>query len=328
MTWWNIERRGKPVLRAVMSAEQRGRRVPFFVRARFVPCFAHVRLLFIALVVACASGGRGETDTLPLDVMTFNIRYGTAEDSTNAWPHRRDLLMDVIAGHDPQVLGVQEALRFQLDELSDEFGDYGEIGVGRDDGAEEGEYAAILYDTERLEVLEQGTFWFSSTPETPGSISWGNRIPRISSWARFRDVTDSTTFYVYNVHWDHESQASRDSSAVLLLEHLAGRPAADPVIVMGDFNAGEANSAFRTILASASRVEGAPRVLDTFRAIHPSARNVGTYHGFRGGGDGEKIDAVLVSTEWDVIAASIDRTAEDGRYPSDHYPVTARIILR
>lgn len=284
------------------------------------------RLLLIAFVLSCASGGRGDAGPVPLDVMTFNIRYGTAEDSTNAWPHRRDLLMDVIDSHDPQVLGVQEALRFQLDELRDAFGDYGEVGVGRDDGAEEGEYAAILYDAERLEVLEQGTFWFSSTPETPGSMSWGNRIPRIASWARFRDLAAGGTFYAYNVHWDHESQASRDSSAVVLLEHIAARPATDPVIVMGDFNAGEPNSAYRTMLAGASRVDGAPRVIDTFRAVNPSARNVGTYHGFRGGGDGEKIDAVLVSVEWDVIAASIDRTEEDGRYPSDHYPVTARIV--
>lgn len=286
------------------------------------------RLLLIALVLACASGGRGDAGPVPLDVMTFNIRYGTAEDSTNAWPHRRDLLMGVIDSHDPQVLGVQEALRFQLDELGDAFGDYGEVGVGRDDGVEKGEYSAILYDSERLEVLEQGTFWFSSTPETPGSTSWGNRIPRIASWARFRDLAAGGTFYVYNVHWDHESQASRDSSAVLLLEHIAARAATDPVIVTGDFNAGEANSAYRTMLAGASRVEGAPRVIDTFRAVNPSAKNVGTYHGFRGGDDGEKIDAVLVSSEWDVIAASIDRTEEDGRYASDHYPVTARIIRR
>lgn len=297
-------------------------------RWRSGPWLNRGRLLLIALVWACASGGRGEADPTPLDVMTFNIRYGTARDGENAWPNRRELVIDVIRSHDPQVLGVQEALRFQLDELGAALSGYGEVGVGRDDGLEEGEYAAILYDTERLETIEQGTFWFSSTPETPGSMSWGNGITRIATWARFRDLAAEGTFYVYNLHWDHESQPSRDSSAVLLLEHLAARSSPDPVVVMGDFNAGESNTAYRTVLAGASRVEGAPRVIDTFRSANPSARNVRTAHGFRGGEDGEKIDAVLVSVEWDVIAASIDRTAEDGRYPSDHYPVTARIVRR
>lgn len=294
-------------------------------RRRF---YGHVCLLLAALAVACATGGRGDAGPVPLDVMTFNIRYGTAQDSTNAWPLRRGVLYDVIRAHSPQVLGLQEALRFQIDEIRGRLGGYAEVGVGRDDGREAGEYSAILYDSKRLEVLEQGTFWFSSTPETPGSTSWGNSITRISSWARFRDSADGGTFYVYNMHWDHQSQPSRDSSAVAVLRHLATVSPAEPIIVMGDFNAGETNSAYRVLLAGASRVDGAPRMLDTFRAVNPSASNVGTFHGFRGGADGEKIDAVLISTDWDVLAATIDRTAKDGRYPSDHYPVTARIIRR
>lgn len=292
-------------------------------------CFpAGLYVLLVGLLLACAPVERGDVDAHALDVMTFNIRYGTAEDGGDAWPLRRELLLDVIRAHKPHVLGVQEALRFQLDDVQRPFTDYGEVGVGRDDGGEAGEYSAILYDTSRLEVLEQGTFWFSATPQVPGSVSWGNRITRIATWARFRDLASGAAFYVYNMHWDHESQASRDSSAVLVLHHLAERPVADPVIVMGDFNAGETNSAFRALLAGDSLVAAAPRLLDTFRAIHPSATDVGTFHEFIGGVEGEKIDGVLVSHDWRVLDASIVRTARDGRYPSDHYPVTARVILR
>jgi endonuclease/exonuclease/phosphatase family metal-dependent hydrolase len=290
--------------------------------------------VFITVVVAlaaagCASAGRRPAPPLPIDVMTFNIRYGTAPDSANAWPHRRALLFNVVRGSEPEVLGVQEALRFQLDELRQAISRYAEVGVGREDGAEAGEYSAILYDTRRLELLDQGTFWFSSTPEVPGSKSWGNNITRICTWAHFRDRQRADEFYVYNVHWDHESQPSRDSSAVLLLRRITERAdPSDPVIVMGDFNAGETNSAFRTLLTGGPRVEGAPRLLDTFRAVQPSARNVGTFHGFSGGTDGEKIDAVLVSADWEIEDADILRDAKDGRYPSDHFAVIARVFLR
>jgi endonuclease/exonuclease/phosphatase family metal-dependent hydrolase len=283
-------------------------------------------LAFLLLAAGCASGGGREPAPVPLDIVSFNIRYGTAPDSADAWANRRELVLEVLRDEGPEVLGVQEALRFQLDELRRAFSRWGEVGVGRDDGGTEGEYAAILYDTRRLELLDHGSFWFSATPEVPGSASWGNRIPRICSWARFHDLETAHTFYVYNVHWDHESQASRDSSAVLLLRRIAAREhRADPVVVTGDFNAGEANTAYRALLSGGSRVPGAPRLIDTFRSVNPSAGAVGTFHGFRGGRDGEKIDAVLVSPEWEILSAAIVRTAEDDRYPSDHFPVAASV---
>lgn len=286
------------------------------------------RLLLVALTLACAPGAASDVDPVPLDVMTFNIRYGSAEDGPDAWSLRRELLLDVIRTDAPHVLGVQEALRSQLDDIHRAIDGYDEIGVGRDDGNEAGEYSAILYDTERLEVLDHGTFWLSNTPEVPGSMSWGNRITRIASWAHFRDRVDRDAFYVYNTHWDHESQPSRDSSAVLLLQQIADRSAADPVILTGDFNAGETNSAFRTLLEGDANAPAAPALLDTFREIHPDATNVGTFNGFDGSEGDDKIDAVLTSSDWEVLDASIVRTNDEGRYPSDHYPVTARIVRR
>jgi endonuclease/exonuclease/phosphatase family metal-dependent hydrolase len=249
--------------------------------------------------------------------MTFNIRYGTALDGSNSWKERRDLVLDVVREYDPAILGLQEALRFQTNELREAFDHLGEIGVARRDG---GEYAAILYDTRRIEVLEQGTFWFSSTPDVPGSRGWGTAIPRICTWGRFRLRDPDSTFYVYNLHWDHRSQESRERGSALLLERIAARSHPDdPVLVTGDFNAGESNPAFRGLLASG--------LTDTFRAVHPETRHVGTFNDFEGNGDGEKIDAVLAGPGWEVLAAAIVRTNDDGRYPSDHFPVTAEVRL-
>src|SRR5688500_7368624 len=123
----------------------------------------------------------------PLTVMTFNIRYGTAKDGENEWSKRRDMLFEVIRDGRPDLLGLQEALDFQIDEILAAVSGYAVVGVGRDDGAEKGEYSAILFRTERFHVAEAGTFWFSDTPTVPGSRSWGNQITRISSWARFID---------------------------------------------------------------------------------------------------------------------------------------------
>ena len=259
-----------------------------------------------------------------LNVMSFNIRYGTARDGDNAWELRRSALIETIDAFRPDVLGVQEALHFQLDELVVAMPRYQRIGVGRTDGVKAGEYAAILIDRSRLDVLEGATFWFSDTPGVPGSTSWGNDITRICTWARLRDRASGGSFYVYNVHWDHRSQPSRERSGALLLQTIIGRGfGEDPVIVTGDFNAGETNPAFRQLLE-------APKALlvDTFRLIHPMAGEVGTFNGFEGATSGEKIDAVLASGGWEVVAAQIDRAARQGRYPSDHFPVTATLTLR
>jgi endonuclease/exonuclease/phosphatase family metal-dependent hydrolase len=256
----------------------------------------------------------------PLTVMTFNIRYGTAQDGENRWNARRDLLFDVIREQDPDVLGLQEALDFQIDEILAALPAYAVVGVGREDGRRGGEFAAILFRRDRLQVAESATFWFSDTPGVPGSRSWGNSVTRICTWARFID-RDGRGFWHYNVHLDHQSQPSRERSAALLRQRVDARSVqAEPAIVTGDFNVGERNPALEILRAAG--------FLDTFRVQHPDERRVGTYTGFKMDNDaGEKIDYILVQPGAAVLRADIIRTARDGRYPSDHFPVVARVAL-
>ncbi len=251
--------------------------------------------------------------------MSFNLRYGTAEDGENAWPFRREMVAEVMKEVAPDVAGLQEALHFQLEELEEALPGYGRAGLGRDDGKEAGEFSAILYRTDRLDLLEEGTFWFSDTPEVPGSMSWGNEIPRICTWARFRERSTGRTFALFNLHWDHRSQPSRERAAVLLLERMRTEAReGDLLLVTGDFNAGEENPAFQAVLGSRDVA-----LRDSFRVLHPDAEGVGTFHRFQGGEEGEKIDAVLVGPGWGVMEAGILHVRRDGRFPSDHYPVTA-----
>jgi endonuclease/exonuclease/phosphatase family metal-dependent hydrolase len=280
-----------------------------------------VLVLGMATALAAAS---------PMKVMTFNIRYGTADDGEDSWGKRRDLLFQVIRDEHADVVGLQEALRSQITEIVETVPGYAFVGVGRDDGKDAGEHSAILYRPSRLTPLESGTFWFSDTPEQPASTSWGNRITRICTWARFRDATGGS-FYVFNLHLDHESQPSRERSVQLLAARIRERAApADPVVVTGDFNVDEQNPATKWLLGDETALPGAPApgidLVDTFRAVHPEARGVGTFTGFSFGKiDDRKIDYVLAGPQFVVRDARIVQTSRGGRYPSDHFPVVATI---
>ncbi len=289
----------------------------------YIPC---VFLLLAALSV------------LPQDltVTTFNVRYGTADDGENRWERRRDLVFDVLRAQEADVVGLQEVLRFQLDEILAALPEYGAIGAGREDGRAAGEYAAILFRLDRFDVDTGGTFWLSPTPEVPGSTGWGNQIARICTWVSLVDRAAGGAVHVFNAHLDHESQRSRALAAELIVRRIAERYSDDPVILLGDFNAGEENPVRRFLTGAIPRAapgdaeDPPPQIVlhDAFRALHSGASEVGTYHAFAGATDGDMIDAILVSPVFDVAAARIDRTARGGRYPSDHFPVTARLRRR
>jgi endonuclease/exonuclease/phosphatase family metal-dependent hydrolase len=279
--------------------------------------FAWLALCLLAVLAAAQAPARA-----PLTVMTFNIRYGTANDGENRWAVRKDFLIDVVKEQAADVIGLQEALDFQIDEIIAAVPAYGVIGVGRNDAARKGEYAAILYRRDRFQVADAGTFWFSDTPSVVASTSWGNRITRICTWARLVD-RDGRAFWHFNVHLDHESQPSREKSALLLRKRIDERAfLKEPVIVTGDFNAGEQNPAVTAITAGGA-------FLDTFRVKYPDEKTVGTFTGFDAAKiAGEKIDYVFAPAGADVLSAAIVRTARSGRLPSDHFPVVAQVRLK
>ena len=257
-----------------------------------------------------------------LRVMTFNIRNSRAGDGPNSWENRRTLAADMIHTQRVDVVGIQEAFSEQVADLRAALPEYGAVGVGRDDGVTEGEHCLILYRTDRLRVEEQDTFWFSDTPETPGSSHWGNRNTRICTWACFEDRQAQKPFTLYNLHIDHESQPSRARSMTMLVERIRQRGNIAPVIITGDFNAREDNPALG-ILQSASDLA----LRDTFRVAHPDERVVATYHDFQGGVQGDKIDYIFASPEFSVTGSDVLRDNREGRFSSDHYPVVARLTL-
>jgi endonuclease/exonuclease/phosphatase family metal-dependent hydrolase len=252
-----------------------------------------------------------------LKIMSFNIRYGTANDGENSWQFRKENVFDIIKVNNPDLLGLQEALKFQIDEIIKALPEYKMIGVGRDDGKESGEFSCILYKKNRFIIDTTETFWFSETPNIPGSKHWGNNYTRICTWAKFLDKANKKYFYYYNLHLDHESQPSREKSTQLLVNKFLSQKEKLPIILSGDFNCGETNPAIKTILNFGLK--------DTYRLLNQSTKDEGTFNDFKGDTNGERIDFIFISKDFRAIESKILRNDYNGKYPSDHFPVFARI---
>jgi endonuclease/exonuclease/phosphatase family metal-dependent hydrolase len=288
----------------------------------------------------------GIVEREPLDVtlVTFNVRYGTATDGPNAWPNRRNLVVDALRRANADVFALQEALAFQLDELRAAFPTYRAVGVGRDDGARAGEFAPIFYDAERFVLTDSGTFWFSATPGVPGSTSFGNTLPRICTWVRLAEREEpgdagspgrpgARAFTVWNVHLDHESEASRvESIKALRRRVLARENAAEPFVIAGDLNAPPESEPLKLLLTPEAPWPG---VTDTLTSAPPAPGakppgEMGTFHGFAGTA-GPRIDFLFTSPGSTTVSAKIDdeptATPRGPRYPSDHHPVRGRVRL-
>ena len=259
-----------------------------------------------------------------IDALSFNIRFDTSKDGENAWPNRKEMVGQWVKSESPDVIGLQEALRHQIDDIKKVATAYSEYGVGRDDGKSRGEHCTILYLKKRfsLDKSDCGTFWFSDTPEKIASKSWGNEIPRICTWARFIEKKTDKGFYVYNVHYDHRSQPSRLGASELIIQRISKRKRSnEPIILMGDFNASENNPAIKIFK------DEPLNLVDTFRVVKPDEKMVKTFHGFRGGSfSGGKIDHVFMLPKMGkVSSAEIVRFNKEKRYLSDHYPVRAKL---
>ena len=263
-----------------------------------------------------AAASRRPDDLPALRVATFNIRYGTAPDGENAWPHRAANVVTTIRDWEAHVVGIQEALHFQVEQLRGALPGMGFVGQGRD-GGDRGEHAGILFDTARLELVRHGDFWLSETPDVVASVGWDAALTRMVTWAVFRDRTTNTWFRVWNTHFDHRGEEARTRSGALLGHRVRRSPLPD--LVLGDLNATEDSPAVEALRAAGLR--------DTWRERHPDSTASGTFGGFRGIVDDRKIDYVLADDGFVTRAATIDRRSFDGRDPSDHFPVTAAVTF-
>jgi endonuclease/exonuclease/phosphatase family metal-dependent hydrolase len=261
---------------------------------------------------------------LQVTVMTYNLRFDTVNDGVNRWDARKEHVAALIRHESPHFLGTQEGLRHQLDYLTAELQGYAFVGVGRDDGAQAGEFSALFYDSTRVDLISGSakTKWLSQQPELP-SKSWDAALPRVVTFASFRIRASGDTLHVFNTHFDHVGQMAREESAKLLLMWIAEVVQSQPFVLMGDFNVTESNPVYGILTSSPGTLQDAYRVSE-----HPHVGPGFTFEGFdvRNSPDARRIDYIFVPESVRVTHHAILSTFRDGRYPSDHLPVVARIL--
>jgi endonuclease/exonuclease/phosphatase family metal-dependent hydrolase len=166
----------------------------------------------------------------------------------------------------------------------------------------------------------------SSTPHVQGTFYEGtdqSRCPRIYTKLLLKHRALDEPFWIYNLHTDHQGPIARQMACMQVLQDMSAQRF--PAIVTGDFNALPTSKTVKTLLENGK--EGA-FAKDTFSVLYRlDPENIRTYHGFKGTKKGAPIDYIFATKRLDIISAHIDRTAYGGMYPSDHFPVIAKITV-
>lgn len=272
-------------------------------------------LLFLSLAAATLAAE-------PMRVMSFNVRNSNSKDGEDAWPKRTELFFATIAAYAPDLIGFQEVLADQHDAITARLSDYAFVGVARDDGKRKGEWSHIGYRKSRFAAVASGNFWLSETPEIAGSKSWDAALTRICSWVRLRETATGKEFVYANTHFDHVGKIARQEASKVISQRVSAIAAGVPALLSGDLNINEDNPAYTVFVKPTT--PGAIRWIDSFRETHPvRGPDEASFHGFKGGTKGSRIDFIFHTADFVATESAIDRTSKAGRYPSDHYPVTA-----
>ena len=278
----------------------------------------NVRRWFSMLVFVLSLGMAGASVAagVPLRVMTFNVRV-PVDTGMNAWVNRRDLMVQVIRAEHPDVLGTQELTEEQGEYLAAHLPGYAWFGEGREGGTK-GEHMGVFYRTDRLKVVRSGNFWLSDTPQLAGSKTWGQPYPRMVTWARFRLRDGGGTINYFNTHFPYLPQDVRPRmlSADEILQRIGKLPPGARVILAGDFNCGPDTPVHAKLTAG---------LHDAWMDAASRSGPAKTFHNFTGISD-QRIDWIL-SRGFKARDVRTVTTHDGARYPSDHFPVVAELVL-
>ena len=248
---------------------------------------------------------------------TFNIRYDNPADSLNNWQYRKDNVAEFIKKQGIDIVGMQEVLYNQLEDLKSRLPEYAEVGVGREDGKTKGEYAPLFYKKDRFEVLDSNTFWLSQYPDSVGFIGWDGACTRIATWAKLKDKKNGKVFMAVNTHFDHVGTEARRKSALLIIEKIKEIVGDQPAVLTGDFNVSDQSEAYETITTNEFVLK------DAYKEAAQREGVSYTFHDFgRIPADScEKIDFIFVTPQIKVQDSYIPQEAKQaGDFLSDHNP--------
>lgn len=282
-----------------------------------------VLLLLPFLAASCGQVKKPVAASEPVNVMSFNIRYDNPEDSMNNWKFRKERVANAVRFYDVDIVGMQEVLRNQLDDLRQRLPEYGVVGVGCEDGKEKGEYSALWYRKSRFTLLDSGNFWLSETPEVAGSKGWDGACERIASWAKLKDAVSGKEYLALNTHLDHVGVVARREGVNLILEKVNELGGELPVIVTGDFNSEPESDVIKNITDPNN-----PKHLTDARLASPVVYGPSwTFHDFDKIPYDKRplIDYVFVRNGLRVLRYGVLAETENESLLSDHAPVLVTV---
>lgn len=303
------------------------------------------KVLIFVLAVVGMSACHKNVPEAKFNVATYNLRQHNHHDSVqgDGWGRRYPVMAKLIQFHGFDIFGTQEGYRVQLEELKGELPGYDYIGIGRDDGKEEGEHSAIFYRTDMFEVLDHGDFWLSEHPDSPG-LGWDAVCPRICTWGHFRHKPSGREFLFFNLHMDHVGTTARVESAKLVQQKMKEFGSELPTFLTGDFNVDQTHNSYKE-LAESGVLADSYNVADLVYALN------GTFNSYYTTGfTDSRIDHIFVSPQVKVkkygVLTDTYRSYEENdtiepvdapseielkgyraRTPSDHFPVKIEVEL-
>ncbi len=272
----------------------------------------HKFFLLLVLIIIINLSISAQTFT----VATYNLRYDNRGDSGNLWVNRAPVQANLIRFHDFDVVGIQEGLINQLEDLSKALPQYTRYGIGRDDGKASGEHSAIYFKKDKFKLLNSGDFWLSQTPDKPGKGWDATCCNRICSWVQLQDIASKKKFYFFNVHFDHQGVIARIESAKLMIEKIKEIAGNNPVVFTGDLNGGRNSDCYKYIA-------NAGIIIDSHELAAFPYENNASFNSFRTPRGMEVIDHIFVTKQFKVKKWGILTDTYFGKYPSDHFPVMA-----
>ncbi len=251
-------------------------------------------------------------------IMSFNIRCANVGNDT--WEDRIDIVTQSIIDGNPDSVGVQEATPEWMETLNKTLGEkYSYVGVGRDDGDNEGEYSAIFYLKDKYNVVDSGTFWLSETPDEV-SFGWDAACRRVCTWVVLEDKATGQKYAHLNSHFDHVGIEARKNSVELII-NKAKEFEDIPVVFTADMNVRQDGDNYNQFVESG--------VLKDTKFIAPDTMDYCTYHDTKPTQhDGDIIDYVMINDKFDATVYKVVTEGIDGRYVSDHYPIYADLIIK
>lgn len=255
---------------------------------------------------------------MELNFISVNIRFNNPHDGVNAWPHRRAYLAETLLKHNPHVIATQEGRLDQLKELETELKDF-ELMAPHRCWINERMYPSFFVKKNTFSIVSSFDKWLSETPDIAGSKSFESTFPRLMTGLILKPLAAKTEFFLINTHFDHIKSSTRIEQAKVLCQEVRAQLLAhQSLILLGDYNDSP-------ISEPRAQIESCfPQLRDSWTEFNSVEET--SHHGFNSEiNAGSRIDWILVDKKLEVTECYLDKSHQGELYPSDHYPVIAKI---